>query len=115
MIWDNPTHRITLQSVASGSDTGAGVSLTYSTEQSNVPALINTASATERELFAQQGMICTHTIGLLASALTSIPERGWKVMTDDRSESFHVLGIRHGRRFMQIPSFVYLDCEQQLS
>lgn len=109
-----PPHRITLKSVTSGTDEGGGVTLTYTTAQSAVPCSINTASSSERALFAQMGIVVTHTIAMLASVLTTVPQRGWKATTDDRAESFHVRGIRHGRAYGSIPSFVMLDCEQIL-
>ena len=112
-LFDNPTHRITLSSVASDTDAGGGVRLTYSAEQADVGCIINTASASEREIAAQTGQVVTHTIAILTSSLTAVPARGWKATTDDRSESYHVTGIRHGRQYGSIPSFVYLMCEQQ--
>lgn len=113
-LYSNPPHRVTLSSVASGVDNGGGNTLAYTVAQTGVPASINTASSSERELFAQMGMVVTHTVALLASALTTIPQRGWKVTTDDRSESYHVQGIRHGRAYGSIPAFVFLQVEQQL-
>lgn len=114
MLWDNPPHRITLLSVASGVDAGGGTSLVYTSVQSAVPASINTASASEVEMFSQQGMQVSHTIAVLASALTTVPLRGWKATSDDRSESFHIEGIRHGRSYGGIPAFVYLQVRQIL-
>lgn len=113
-LHDSPPHAVTLLSVTSGTDNGGGTSLTYATAQSAVACSINTASSSIRQLFAQDGIVVTHTIAFLASALTTVPVRGWKATTDDRSENYHVHGIRHGRAYGTIPAFVYLDCEQQL-
>jgi hypothetical protein len=110
-LFDNPTHTVTLSSLTTGTDTGGGVSNTYATAQSSVPCVINTASSSTRELFAQQEILVTHTVAFLASALTTVPTPGWKLTTDDRSESFRVHGIRYGRAYGTIPAFVYLECE----
>lgn len=112
-LHDNPPHRITLQSSASGTDSGGGVQLTYTTVQSSVPASISTASASERDIFAQQGIVVSHTIGLLTSALTTAPARGWKVL-DESGNSYHVRGISAGRSYGSVPPFHYLFCEQQI-
>ena len=113
-LHDSPPHAVTLHSATSSTDAGGGVGITYTSAQSAVGCSIATASSDVRELFAQSGIVVTHTIAFLASALTTVPLRGWTAITDDRSESFHIRGIRYGRSYGSIPSFVYLDCEQQL-
>lgn len=113
-LWNNPPHRITLLSSVSGTDAGGGTSVTYTSAQAAVPASINTASASEVEMFSQQGIQVSHTVAILASALTTVPLRGWKVTTDDRSESYHIEGIRHGRAYGRVPAFVYLQVRQIL-
>lgn len=113
-LWDNPPHSISLSSVTSGTDAGAGTQLTYTVAQSGIACSINSASSSTKLLFAQQNIVCTHTVATLASTLTAVPKPGWKVQTTDRSESYHILGIRHGREYGNVPAFVYLDCEQQL-
>jgi hypothetical protein len=113
-LHDNPPHRVALYTSASGTDAGGGVSLTYTLSQSAIPCSINTASSSEQERFAQQGMVVTHTVAFLASVFTTTPKRGDKIVTADRTESFHVRGISYGRAYGNIPAFVYLACEQQL-
>lgn len=113
-LFDNPPHRASHYTSASTQDAGGGTGTTYTLAQSAVPCSINTASSSEQERFAQQGMTVTHTIGILASKLTAIPQRGDKFVTDDRSESFHVRGISYGRAYGNVPAFVMLFCEQQL-
>ncbi len=113
-LHDNPPHRASHYTSASTTDAGGGTGSDFTLAQSAVPVSINTATSSERELFAQQGMVVTHTLGILASKLTTIPQRGDKFVTDDRGESFHVRGISYGRQYGNIPAFVYLACEQQL-
>ena len=38
----------------------------------------------------------------------------WKAVSDDRSESYHIVGIRYGRAYGGVPAFVYLTVNQQL-
>jgi molybdopterin synthase catalytic subunit len=114
-LHDNPPHRVTTYtSVTDNDDGGGGTALTFTTAQSALPCSIDTASASERELFAQQGIVVTHKIGILTSAITTAIVRGMKVVTDDRSESYHVRGISAGRSYGSIPAFTYLFCEMQV-
>jgi hypothetical protein len=113
-LYDNPPHRASHYTSASSTDTGGGVTLTYTLAQAAVPCSINTAGSSERELFAQQGIVVTHTIAILASAITTIPKRGDRFVTDDRNENYHVQGIRYGRAYGRVPEFVYLSTEQQI-
>ena len=110
----NPPHRVHSYTVGSSRDTGGGTDLTYTLAQSSIPCSINTASATERELFGQQGIVVTHTIGILTSAITTAITRGMKVVATDTSKAFHVHGISAGRKYGTIPAFTYLHCEEQL-
>ena len=114
-LWDDPEHRISLFSVATSRDGGGGVEYSYSLAQSGVPCLNNTASASESLLFAQQGIVVTHTISIASSELTSPVARGWKVV-DENGSSYHVEGIRAGRAVdeLDIPAFTYLQCREQL-
>lgn len=113
-LYDNPPHRASHYTSASTTDTGGGVGTTYTLAQFAVPCSINTASSSERELFAQMGMVVTHTIAILASAITTIPKRGDKFVTEDRSESYLIQGIRYGRAYGRVPEFVMLNCQQQI-
>jgi hypothetical protein len=113
-LHDNPRHRASLYSVASGTDNGGGTTLAYTLAQSAIAVSINTASASTQELFAQQNIVVTHTIGVLTSKLTSTPQRGWKVVADDTSDAYHVEGIRRGRQSPNgsIPALTYLQVRQ---
>lgn len=111
-LHDNPPHLCTSYTVVSGVDAGGGVSLTYSSAQADIPCSINTASSSERELFAQQGQVVTHTVGFLTSALTTALTRGMKLVTSD-SITLHVKGISAGRAYGSIPAFTYAYCESQ--
>jgi hypothetical protein len=113
-LWDSPPHRVTVFSVASGTDAGGGTTLTYSSLQAAVPCIINTSSSSERELYAQQGVVVTHTVSFLKSAVTTTFARGMKLVADDTGASYHVKGIRNGRAMGSVPAFLYLDCEEIL-
>lgn len=113
-LYDAPPHTVSTYSVASSTDSGGGTTLAYTLAQSGVACSINTASSSEREQFAQQGIFVTHTVAFLASKLTTELTRGMKLVTSDRSETYHVRGISHGRAYGTIPAFVYAFCEQQL-
>ena len=112
-LHDNPPHACTLSRPTASRDGGGGTALTYATLQASVPCSIDTASASERELFAQQGMVVTHTVGILTSKLTTAPARGDKAADPD-GNSYHVHGISRGRAYGGIPAFTYLHCEEQL-
>ncbi len=113
-LHDNPPHSVTTYTVVSSTDAGGGVALTYTAAQTGLKCSINTASASEQERFAQMGQVVTHTIGILTSAITTAIVRGMKVVTTDRSESYHVKGIAAGRSYGNVPAFTYLFCEQVL-
>lgn len=113
-LHDSPPHAVTLHSATSSTDDGGGVGITYTSAQSAVPCSIKTLSAAEIERFAQMGIQVSHTVAVLSSALSVTPARGWKIVTDDRSQSFHIEGIRHGRSYGSIPAFHYFDCRELL-
>jgi hypothetical protein len=114
--WDNPPHAVTIYGPpTTARDAGGGETITWgTTRQAAVPCLINTASASTQELFAQQGIVVTHTIGIKSDVLTSAVARGDKVTADDNSATYHVEGIRAGRAVGNIPAFTYLECRQIL-
>ena len=112
-LHDNPPHSVTLSRPTTSRDAGGGTAVTYSALQSGVPCSINTAGAGEQELFAQQGMVVTHTVAILTSKLTTAPQRGDK-LTDENGLSYHVKGFSAGRRYGSIPAFTYCYCEQQI-
>lgn len=113
MLYDSPTHSVTSYSLSTARESGgAGTAYTYTSAQSAVPCIVNTASASTQELFAQQGIRVTHTVSFLASALTTTLTRGMKLVADDTGVSLHVEGIRQGRAYGNIPALVYADCSQ---
>ena len=116
MLYDNPPHSITLYGPpTAANDSAGGTNLTWgTTKQSAVPCSINTASASEIELFAQQGIAVSHTIAILTSELTTAAARGDKAIADDTSDAFHIEGIRAGRSYGNIPPFTYLTVRQLL-
>lgn len=113
-LYDSPPHLITTYTSAAARDAGGGEVITYTAAQAALPCSIDTAGASEQLLFAQQGIVVTHKIGILTSAITTPITRGMKVVTDDRSESYHVRGISAGRSYGNIPPFTYLYAEQIL-
>ena len=113
-LHDNPPHRVTTYTVASSRDTGGGTTLTYTAADSALPCSIDTAGASERETFGQQGIVVTHKIGILTSAITTAVVRGMKVVADDTAKAYHVNGISAGRAYGSIPAFTYLFVAEQL-
>ena len=113
-LYDSPPHRVAIYSVASATDSGGGTTLSYTLKQSAVPCSINTMSASEREQFAQQQIVVTHTIAFKSSAITTSLVRGDKIVAADDGGSYHVRGIRSGRAYGSVPAFTYADVEQQL-
>ena len=112
VIWDNAPHLCSTYLATSGRDSGGGVLTDYQLAQSNIACLINTASSTTVEMYAQEQITVTHTIGIKSALLTTPVAPGMKVVAD--GASYHVRGIRSGRPFMSLPAFTYLDCEEQL-
>jgi hypothetical protein len=112
-LHDNPPHRVSFLSVTSSTDGGGGVSLSYASAQAAVPASVNTASSSEMELFSQQGIVVTHSIAVLTSALSVTPSRGWKITDDGTSATYHIEGIRRGQAYGGIPAFTYFQVRSQ--
>jgi hypothetical protein len=115
-LYDNPRHRVSSYSVsATTRDVGGGSPLTPTLVQSAIPVSINTVSAAEQDLFAQQGIVVTHTVGVLSSLLATTVERGWKLV-DESGNTYHIEGIRSGRASPNgsIPALTYFACRQQL-
>lgn len=113
-LFDDPPHSVSTYTVASTRDAGGGTTLTYTLAQTACPCSINTASATEREIFAQQGIVVSHTVAFLAATLTTPLTRGMKLVATDTGATFHVRGISAGREYGSIPAFTYAACEQIL-
>lgn len=112
-LWDNPPHLVTSYTV-DVSRTGGGTTLSYTSAQSSIPCSINTASASEVALYAQQNIVVTHTVAFLSAALTTSVTRGMKLVAGDTSLAFYVKGIRSGRAYGGVPAMTYCDCEQVL-
>ena len=113
-LYDNPPHRVSHYTSASSRDDGGGLTLTYTLAQSAIPCSINTSSGSTRELFAQQGMVVTHRIAVLASKVTATVKRGDKFVAEDTSASYLIQGITYGRAYGAIPPFAYFDVQEQL-
>lgn len=112
-LYDDPPHRVNVFTTTSATEAGGGVAIIYVAGQTSIPASINTASASEVELFAVQGLQVSHTVAILSSALTTPIVRGMK-LTDESGLSYHVEGIRSGRAYGNIPAFTYVQCREIL-
>lgn len=112
MLWDNAPHRCNTYTASSTTDAGAGTVITYTLAQSDVPCLINTSGANERELFAQMGVVVTHRVSFKTSVLAVPLARGMKIVSG--GDVFHVKAINGGLAFLGVPPLVYAECEQQL-
>lgn len=110
--YDNPEHSVSLYSTTPAKDAGGGEVYTFALAQASVPCLINTASASTVELFAQQGVRVTHTVSILSSVLTATPLTSWKAIAADTGTTLMLRGIRSGRAVGSVPAFTYLDCEE---
>jgi hypothetical protein len=110
-LYNNPHHTCTTYSVATTRDGGGGVTPTFTAVQSSVPCEINDASASTVELYSQQQIRVTHTVGILSSKLTTAITRGMK-LADSGGRSFHIEGIRTGRAAGSVPAFTYCDCSE---
>ena len=112
-LWDYAPHTCSVYSCASGRDEGAGVTLTYTLAQSDVPCSINSASASEQERFAQVNQVVTHTVGFKSSVLTVTLTPGMKLVGQD-GESLHIKGINTGFSWGPVPALTYCYCESLL-
>jgi hypothetical protein len=112
--YDNPPHSVNTYTSSVSRDLGGGTTVSYAVADSSVPCSINTASASEVEFYRRKDIVVTHTVAFLASALTTTLVKGMRIVTADRSESYHIRGIRRGRAYGSVPAFVYADCEQAL-
>lgn len=111
LITDMP-HRATIKNQSSGADAGGGVSLSYTTVQSDVPCRENITGSSEREMFGQQGMVVTATISFRTANLTATIQRGTEIITNGRI--YHVKGITVSQGQGTIESITRATCEQQL-
>lgn len=115
-LLDSLTHTVTIKGPPTATrDSSGGTNNTWPvTKLANVPCIINTASSSEVERFAQMGMQVSHTVSFRTSALTTAMARGDKIIADDTSENYHVEGISAGRAMGGIEAFVYAHCSQLL-
>jgi hypothetical protein len=115
-LHDNPRHRVTSYTSTSARDGSGGTTTTYTLAQSDIAVSINTASSSTRELYSRRDIVVTHTVGVLTAKLTTAWVEGMKLVTDDRSESYKINGLRGGRQSPNgaIPALTYADCEQLL-
>lgn len=116
MLYDSPPHRVSLSSGPTSRDSAGGINLNYTPVQSDIPCLINTASANTVAMYAQQQITVALTIGILSSVLTATPQPGWKAVADDTGKTASIKGIRSGRvsALGTIPPLTYLDCTEFL-
>lgn len=92
------------------------MTLTFSLAQSAIPCSIDTMSSSEREMFAQQGMIVSHRVGIRSELLSTAVKRDDQFRPDDTGAIYTIRGISAGRAYAElgIPAFTYLMCDEQL-
>jgi hypothetical protein len=110
-LYDNPPHRTSTATLTTGTDAGGGLTHNYTTVQTAIPCVIDTASSSEVEMYGQKQIRVTHCIAYKASVLTTALARGMKITADDTGQQYHIHGIRKPRVFGSIPAFVYADVE----
>ncbi len=114
MLYDYPTHRVSLYDSAPANTASGTTAMNYTLAQAACPCQINTASANTQLVFAQSQISVTMTVSFLSSDLTATPQNGWKVVADDTGLTLFVKGIRSGRQMGTIPPLTYLDCSEFL-
>jgi hypothetical protein len=113
-LFDNPPHRVSLSRGPTSEDSAGGVNIDYTIAQADIPCIINTASASTVQMYAQEQMPVSMTIGIKSSVLATTPQPGWKATTDDTGRTAKIVGIRSGRPMGTIPALTYLDVSQFL-
>jgi len=108
-LWDSPPHEVDILVPSSSTDSGGGVVLNYSTRTAGVKGILNSASSSEKLLFAQQGMTVSHTF-VQYGATTA--QRGDKLTFQGRS--LHVVGIVVTQPIGTIPTLSKLMLDEQL-
>lgn len=84
-------------------DSGGGETVTWpTTRTASVGGLLSTLSGSEREMFAQTGLVVSHQF----STLDTTAERGDKMTYGSRS--FKIEGIRTGEAWGSFPVMRYL-------
>jgi hypothetical protein len=66
----------------SSADAGGGTSLTYAVRTAGVQGILNSASSSEKEMYAQMGLTVSHTF---VHAGETTAQRGDKLVYDSRS------------------------------
>ena len=87
-LMDNPPHSADIYQPSSGTDAGGGTSLVYSLRTAGVKGILNRASSSEREMYAQQGLTVSHTF---VQPGETTAQRGDKLVYGSRS--LHIVGI----------------------
>jgi hypothetical protein len=101
-------HTVTILQATSGVDAGGGTTLSFATRTSGVKGILNATSASQRELFAQMGIVVSHTF----STTDVTAQRGDKLTYGTRS--FHINGIRQTEAIGSIPVLNQLTLEEQI-
>lgn len=102
-------HAVDLHRPSSGTDGGGGTQLSYSLVTSGIRGILNRASSSEQELFAQQGVTVSHTFVGRGDAPAA---RGDKLVYGGRS--LHVVGIVVNDAIGGIPRHYRLTLNEQL-
>lgn len=101
-------HSIDIYAAASSQDGGGGTAIAYSIRTSGAKGILNAASSSQQEQFAQMQIVVTH----VWAGTDSSARRGDKVIYGTRS--FHVTGIKTGEAMGGIPSLTFLYLEELL-
>ena len=101
-LWDSPpgqTFSVDVYYPTSTQDAGGGTSLSYTLRTAGVLGILNSASSSEKEMFAQMGMTVSHTFVHYG---TTTAQRGDKLLYSGRS--LHVVGINVNEAMGTIPT-----------
>lgn len=103
-LYDNPPHRADVYSSTTSTGAGAGSKPTFTLVQSACPCFASSLSAGEQLRFASQQIIVSHRVNFKASALTTLPQRGWKLVVN--GSNLHIEGVNANQPAGTIPALV---------
>jgi len=107
-LFDNPPHTVTIEKPTSSTDAGGGTASSYSTRTSGVKGYMESASAAEKELFAQMGIEVS---GAFSTRDTSA-QRGDRLLYN--GVYLRVVGINVNEAAGTIPTLCRIMVSQQL-
>ena len=111
-LFDTPPDSAHLDTLASTTDSGCGVTLTYTSAQASIPCIAAELSGSEQARFAQAQIVATHKFSFLNSVFTTTPARGMKLVSG--SESYHITGILTHLAIGSLPALTEIVAERLL-